>query len=100
MINTIIIFSLIMCATNWLMFLSFSLIAEHKLIGELIAAFKRQGSGMGETELQAAVDLTKLAGATGDLAGAFKKAGAAPTAAALSVLFLLAALIAAGLTKV
>ena len=54
---------------------------------------------MGLTVQQSAIDPTKLAAATGSLAGAFKKAGAAPTAAALSVLFLLVALAAAGVDK-
>jgi hypothetical protein len=48
---------------------------------------------------QSAVNLEKLTAATGTLAGAFKKAGAAPTAAAMSVLCLLLALIAAGVGK-
>ena len=57
------------------------------------------GTGMGVTVQQSAIDPTKLAAATGSLAGAFKKAGPAPTAAAMSVLFLLVALAAAGVTQ-
>jgi hypothetical protein len=56
-------------------------------------------AGLANTETHAAVDPTKISAATGSLAGAFKKAGPAPTAAAMSVLCLLVAAIAAGINK-
>jgi hypothetical protein len=54
---------------------------------------------MGATVQQFAIDPTKLAAAIGSLSGAFKKTGPAPTAAAMSVLFLLVALADAGVDK-
>ena len=101
-INATAIFSLVMSGLNWLLFLTLTLAVDKKQIKELIETFKLApaAGGAGNTQAHAAVDPSKLATATGNLAGAFKKAGAAPTAAALSVLFLFAALIAEGITKV
>ncbi|WP_332772034.1 hypothetical protein [Phenylobacterium sp.] len=46
------------------------------------------------------LDPTKVMAATGSLAGAFKRAGAAPTAAAMCLVCLLIAAIAAGINQI
>lgn len=46
------------------------------------------------------LDPTKVMAATGSLAGAFKKAGAAPTAAAMCLVCLLIAAVAAGINQI
>ena len=105
MLENIAVFSLVMCAINWLLFVA---IVVHRDLPELRELFERliepppSGStapGMGLTVQHSAVDPAKIATATGTLAGAFKKAGPAPTAAAMSIMFLLVALIAAGVEK-
>jgi len=80
--------ALILGALNWLMFVLLTIIDMRKFQN-----LPRDVQQAGIT------DAAKIAEATGSLAGAFKKAGAAPTAAAMSVLFLLIALIAAGVGK-
>jgi hypothetical protein len=103
MLNTIAIVSLIMCIINWLLFVGITFIKDFPDLKSVLDALKAPPPSarteMGLTVQQSAIDPTKLAAATGSLAGAFKKAGAAPTAAALSVLFLLIALAAAGVDK-
>lgn len=90
MLSCVAVFALIMSALNWLMFVV--LIFQEML--------KPSKAGAARDMQQASLgDAAKIAEATGSLAGAFKKAGAAPTAAAMSVLFLLMGLIAAGVAK-
>jgi len=96
-------FSLLMCAANWALFVfivfSRDLPDLRNLWHSLTNPPATGQGGMGVTVQHAAVDPAKLATATGTLAGAFKKAGPAPTAAAMSMVFLLVALIAAGVDK-
>jgi hypothetical protein len=104
MLNNIALFSLVMCAVNWLLFVGITFQRDLPDLKKIVDALttppaSATTSGMGLTVQQSAIDPVKLASATGSLAGAFKKAGPAPTAAALSVLFLLVALAAAGIEK-
>ena len=103
MLNAIAICSLVMCILNWGLFVAITLWTDIPELKAVVAALTRPPSagsgGAGVTVQQSAVDPVKLAAATGNLAGAFKKAGSAPTAAALSVLFLLVALAAAAVGK-
>jgi hypothetical protein len=102
MLNTIAIFSLVMCIVNWLLFVGITFWTDLPDLKAILRALKTpppSGQGAGVTVQQSAIDPIKLAAATGNLAGAFKKAGPAPTAAALSVLFLLVALAAAAANK-
>jgi hypothetical protein len=104
MLHEIAWFSLGMCLSNWLLFVVITVVVDLPQLKALLDALRSSSSssppGMGLTVQQAAIDPVKLASVTGSLAGAFKKAGPAPTAAALSVLFLIAALIAAGVDKI
>jgi hypothetical protein len=104
MLNVIAICSLVLCVLNWLLFLVITLYMDIPELKAVVAALKAPpspgtGAGAGLTVQQSSIDPVKLAAATGNLAGAFKKAGSAPTAAALSVLFLLVALAAAAAGK-
>ena len=103
MLGTIAWFALVMCIANWIMFVLLTLLSDlpelKEVVKKLLAPPPTPG-GMGTTVTHAAIDPAKLAAATGSLAGAFKKAGAAPTSAALSVLFLLIAVLAAGADKI
>jgi hypothetical protein len=105
MLNVIAICSLLMCILNWLLFVGITLWTDIPELKAVLAALKAPPSpgsgvaGAGVTVQQSSLDPIKLAAATGNLAGAFKKAGSAPTAAALSVLFLLVALAAAAAGK-
>jgi hypothetical protein len=103
MLNAIGWISLILSVLNWLLFLGITFAHDLPQLREVVAAFVQRPTqptpGMGVTVQQAAIDPVKLASVTGNLAGAFKKAGPAPTAAALSVMFLIVALIAAGVAK-
>jgi hypothetical protein len=104
MLNAIAILALVLCAANWLLFVGITFLKDLPELKSVIDALKApppsaQGAGMGVTVQQSTIDPVKLAAATGTLAGAFKKAGPAPTAAALSVLFLLIALAAAAAGK-
>jgi hypothetical protein len=103
MLNYIAIFAAVMCGLNWLLFVALTVYADLPELKKVLDSLTRPGppaTGMGATVTHAAIDPTKLAAATGALAGAFKKAGAAPTAAALSVLFILIAALAAGIDKI
>jgi hypothetical protein len=102
MLNWIAIVSLVLCIANWLLFVFITFVKdlpELKTILNVLMTPPPAPGGIGVTVQQAGIDATKLAAATGTLAGAFKKAGPAPTAAALSVLFLLIALGAAAAGK-
>jgi hypothetical protein len=104
MLNVIAWVSLILCILNWLLFLGLTFLNDMPELKRVVDALVNPPpapapSGLGVTVQHAAVDPVKLASATGSLAGAFKKAGPAPTAAALSVMFMLVALIAAGVEK-
>src|SRR5690349_626039 len=101
MLNVIAVISLVMCIVNWFVFVGITFAKDLPELTAVLEAVKRPppAGGMGVTVQQSAIDPVKLAAATGSLAGAFKKAGPAPTAAALSVLFLLVAVAAAGIEK-
>jgi hypothetical protein len=86
MLDRVAVFALVMCALNWLLFVAITFRNDLPELKNI-------------SEQRAALDPGKLAEATGSLAGAFKKAGPAPTAAALSVLCLMVAVIAAGVDK-
>ena len=103
MLNAIAIFALVYSGANWLLFILLTfrndIFALEKLIRKMAEAEHAQPkAGLAHTELQA-FDPDKLLKSAGSLAGAFKKAGASPTAAAMSVFGLVVAGVAAGLGK-
>lgn len=106
MLTIISWFAIVMCALNWLIFLLLTFKEDlpqlRRVVDELVKPLptgQERPAGVGNTVQQSGIDPGKLAAATGTLAGAFKKAGAAPTAAAMSLVCLLIALIAAGVNK-
>jgi hypothetical protein len=103
MLDYIAWFALVMSAVNWLTFLLLTLLADlpqlKRAFNWWLAPLSKPEEGKTRHEVQSGVDPSKIAAATGALAGAFKKAGAAPTAAAMSVIFALIALTAAGVGK-
>lgn len=103
MLNAIAIFALVYSGANWLLFVALTFLNDIPALEKLIkrlseAAAKPETLGFAHAELQA-VDIGKLLKSTGSLAGAFKRAGASPTAAAMSVFGLVIAGVAAGLGK-
>jgi hypothetical protein len=102
MLNYVAWFAIVMSAVNWLLFFLLTLLSDLPQLRRLFDKMLSPSTEKGEVQrdqLQSGIDPTKIAAATGSLAGAFKKAGPAPTAAALSVLYLLIAVIAAGVGK-
>ncbi len=103
MLVTIAGLALILCVLNWLLFVGITLLKDLPDLKRALDALLHappHPDGAGLVKPHTAVDPVELAKATGNLAAAFKKAGPAPTAAALSVLFLLVALAAAGLGRI
>jgi hypothetical protein len=101
MISTLFYFSLWAAGVNWALFVLITFWKDLPALKE-IAEFLKASTvrpGIANTETHTVVDPTKIAAATGSLAGAFKKAGPAPTAAAMAVLCVLVAAIAAGIDK-
>ena len=93
---------LVLSVLNWVVFLLITLRKDMPDLDKMLKALLHPPpatGGMGVVVQQSAIDPVKLAAATGSLAGAFKKAGAAPTTAALAVFFMLLAVIAAGADK-
>jgi hypothetical protein len=103
MLDIVALVSLVLSVLSWALFV---LITFWKDLPELTQVLRHAlnpppaPAGMGAVVPHAAIDPSKVAAATGTLAGAFKKAGPAPTAAAMSVIFLLIAAIAAGVGKI
>ena len=95
--------SLILSIANWAVFVFITFAEDIPQLKQLFESLTNppasQPGGIGVTVQQSAFDPSKLTAATGSLAGAFKKAGSGPTAAAMSVMFLLLALVAAGVGK-
>jgi hypothetical protein len=104
MLNTIAIFALALSALNWLLFLMITFLNDipmlEKLLHHLAAAQPERTERVLGTHGLQAIDLSKVLTSTGSLAGAFKKAGSAPTAAAMSMMCLVIAAAAAGLNKI
>ena len=100
MLQLIAGFSLFFCVLNWIAFVLLTWKVDLKHIEALIRnlAHPSAGAGAGAVALST-VDASRLAAASGNLAGAFKKAGPAPTFAAISVISLIVALLAAGAQK-
>ena len=101
MLTYVALAALLMSLLNWLLFVALVVFADlpqiKRVLDELHRHHKAIEARVPELDAKTLIfDPGKLADATGTLAGAFKKAGAAPTAAAMSVLCLLIALIAAG----
>ena len=95
MIDTIICISLTLSLLNWFLFLVITIVS-------LVLSVKypsNQKVSLDKTEAQAfnPLEITKEAG---NLAIAFNKAGAAATAAAMSMIYFLFALIAMGIEKI
>jgi hypothetical protein len=100
MLNVIAIFALVYSGLNWLLFVALTFLNDIPALERLVRKISetREKVGLAHTELQS-VDPNKLLQSAGSLAGAFKKAGASPTAAAMSVFGLVVAGVAAGLGK-
>ena len=103
MIASLVVVALIMSLLNWALFVYLTLKEDipdlKKILNAIMAPPAQSPTGMGAVVAQSAIDPNKLAAATGSLAGAFKKAGPAPTAAAMSIIFFLLSLIAVGVGK-
>lgn len=98
-------FALGLSVANWIAFILFAykwhLAPRQKLLEELVVllhALEQKGSTASAEEKKNMIDLGAVVAAAGTLAEAFKKAGAASTAAALSVICLILALVAAHLS--
>jgi hypothetical protein len=101
MLKVIAIFALAYSALNWLLFVLLTFLNDLPVLEKVMsrlseAPAKRAPSELARAELQG-LDPGKLIDSAGSLAGAFKKAGASPTAAAMSVFGLVVAGVAAGL---
>lgn len=96
MVNVVIWVSLLLCICNWVLFLTITIRQVSSTANESQIT---PPPSLDKTEAQALnpAELTKEAGA---LAIAFNKAGAASTAAAMSMICLLFALIAIGVDKI
>ncbi len=85
-------FALALSALNWLLFVAITLL--HDLPARLVGQGREGGAAP-----RSLADGEKLLEGAGALAGAFRNAGAGPTAAAMSLVCLVVAAIAAGIEK-
>ena len=98
-------FALALSALNWLLFLALTYLHDLPMIEKLVHHVTmthhttKAAPGGEKKAAVASIDLGDTLKSSGDLAEAFKKAGAAPTAAALSFACLLVALVASGVAK-
>ena len=93
---TIVTFvALTLSALNWLLFAIITF--RHDL--PLLDRLARRASGDDAAAPRGFTDGEKLLAGAGALAGAFRRAGAAPTAAAMSLVCLVVATIAAGVER-
>jgi hypothetical protein len=88
-------FALTLSAANWLLFLGLTLVHDVPMIRQLVDHV----TGV-PPKAKAAVNIGDTLKSSGGLAEAFKKAGAGPTAAAMSLACLLVALVASGVDKI
>ncbi len=97
-------FALALSGLNWLLFLALTYLHDlpmiEKLVHHVTMTHHVKAAPGGENKAAvASIDLGDTLKSSGNLAEAFKKAGAAPTAAALSLACLLVALVASGVAK-
>jgi hypothetical protein len=95
MLNIVVIAALALSGLNWLLFLGVTLFVDLPALRQ----FRKGMTGSNAPRSEVSVDLDRLVQETGSLAGAFRRAGAGPTAAAMSVVCLVIAAIAAGVAK-
>jgi hypothetical protein len=98
-------FALTLSAANWLLFLGLTLVHDVPMIRQLVnhvtgAPPKAKAPGAADHKSLTAFDPSETLKSSGGLAEAFKKAGPAPTAAAMSLACLLVALVASGVDKI
>jgi hypothetical protein len=94
-LNIVVIVALVLSGLNWLVFAGVTLFVDLPALRQ----FRAGMTGAVAPRSQTTADLDRLVQETGALAGAFRRAGAAPTAAAMSVVCLVIATIAAGIAK-
>jgi hypothetical protein len=104
MATTVTYFALTLSGLNWLLFLGLTLMHDLPMIKKLVhhvTMTHHTTKVGGETRAEiASIDIGKTLDSSGALAAAFKKAGPAPTAAAMSLVCLLIAVIASGVAKI
>src|SRR5580704_7541432 len=94
-------FALTLSGLNWLLFLALTYLHDLPMIEKLVHHVTmthhvtKAAPGTDKAAV-ASIDLGKTLESSGNLAEAFKKAGAAPSAAAMSMACLLVALVASG----
>lgn len=95
MLSIVMIAALVLSGLNWIVFVGITLFVD-------VPALKRlrvHAATPNVPRAENAIDPDKLVEETGALADAFRRAGAAPTAAAMSMACLVIAMIAAGVAK-
>ena len=98
-------FALALSGLNWLLFLALTYLHDLPMIEKLVHHVTmthhvtKAAPGGDNKAAVASIDLGKTLDSSGNLAEAFKKAGAAPSAAAMSMACLLVALVASGVAK-
>jgi hypothetical protein len=95
MLNIVVIAALALSGLNWLLFTGVSLFVDLPAL----KLFRARMTAANTARSQGAADLDKLVQETGTLAGAFRRAGAGTTAAAMSLACLVIATIAATVAK-
>jgi hypothetical protein len=93
MLLIVAIFALVLSGLNWLIFVGVTIAMDLPLLKDTAAVADRRSAASGVSETDRLLD------ATGSMARAFRTAGAAPTAAAMSILCLLVATLAAGVQQ-
>lgn len=88
-------FALALSGLNWLLFVAITFLHDLPALGRLIG----QARDSPATAPRSLVDGEKLLEGAGLLAGAFRRAGAGPTAAAMSLVNLVVAAVTAGVAK-
>jgi hypothetical protein len=99
MIHTVAIFSLVLSAANWLVFVAAAVVEN--MVAIRLALELRSGRPLGEAAQVGSRNLQadKVIDATGTLAMSLRRAGPAASAAAMSLACLLVALTAGALDK-
>jgi hypothetical protein len=95
MLNTVAWVTLALSVLNWILFL----IAAIQQLFSKVENSQVEAPSLGHTQ-QHSIDVGNIAERTGSLAISFQKAGIAGTAAAMSMICLLLALIASGIDKI
>jgi hypothetical protein len=99
MIHTIVIFSLVLSAANWLVFVAAAVLENLAAIREALMPRSDRPLGEGAQPAERSLQADKVIDATGTLATSLRRAGPAASAAAMSLACLLVALTAAALGR-